>query len=104
MMKFRVSADPGANFTCFVQWHTFPLTGWVAVYRQPWTCACGPLKTSDSWSPCGLEADVGQGSSELAGERVQRWQADPAGAFRGQSVCVVGRRTESEGLKIQNIV
>lgn len=47
---------------------------------------------------------MGQGRSELAGERVQRWQADPAGAFRGQSVCVVGLRTESEGLKIQNSV
>lgn len=44
---------------------------------------CGPLKASDSWSPCGLEADVGQGRSELASERVQYRQADPAGAFLG---------------------
>lgn len=83
VMKFRASTDPNANFMCFVRWHTFSITGRVAVYRQAWSHVCSPLKASDSWNPCGLEADAGQGLSELASERVQSWQADPAGAFLG---------------------
>ena len=30
-----------------------------------------------------LEADMGQGGSELASERARRWLAGPAGAFVG---------------------